>query len=126
LREAEVALSNFRRSSGTVRETQVDLKLGQLDKLETELLEKEVERDDLLERYTVAHPTPKRLQKEIDVLTNKIGQIRSTIVGAPDTERELAVLQDELDTKRDLFIEMSETLQKLRLANVGNVGEVHC
>lgn len=124
LREAEVALSNFRRSSGTVRETQVDLKLGQLDKLETELLEKEVERDDLLERYTVAHPTPKRLQKEIDVLTNKIGQIRSTIVGAPDTERELAVLQDELDTKRDLFIEMSETLQKLRLANVGNVGEV--
>lgn len=124
LRAAEVALSRFRRSSGSVRDTQVDLKLGQLDNLETQLLEKEVERDDLLERYTVAHPTPKRLQKEIDVLTNKINQITSTIVAAPDTERELAVLQDELDTKRDLFIEMSETLQKLRLANVGNVGEV--
>ncbi len=124
LRAAEVALSRFRRSSGSVRDTQVDLKLGQLDNLETQLLEKEVERDDLLERYTVAHPTPKRLQKEIDVLTNKINQITGTIVAAPDTERELAVLQDELDTKRDLFIEMSETLQKLRLANVGNVGEV--
>ena len=124
LRDAEVALANFRRNSGSVRDTQVDLKLGQLDTLETQLLEKEVERDDLLKRYTVAHPTPKRLQKEIDVLNNKIGQIRSTIVAAPDTEREMSVLQDELDTKRDLFIEMSETLQKLRLANVGNIGSV--
>ena len=124
LRAAEVALANFRRSSGSVRDTQVDLKLGQLDTMETQLLEKEVERDDLLKRYTVAHPTPKRLQKEIDVLNDKIRQIRGTIVNAPDTEREMSVLQDELDTKRDLFIEMSETLQKLRLANVGNIGSV--
>lgn len=124
LRAAEVALANFRTDSGSVRDTQVDLKLGQLDTLETQLLEKEVERDDLLKRYTVAHPTPKRLQKEIDVLNDKIRQIRGTIVSAPDTEREMAVLQDELDTKRDLFIEMSETLQKLRLANVGNIGAV--
>ena len=124
LREAEVALAQFRQNTGSVRNTQVDLKLGQLDKLETQLLEKEVERDDLLKRYTVAHPTPKRLQKEIDVLNDKIGQIRSTIVSAPDTEREISVLQDELDTKRELFIEMSETLQKLRMAAVGNVGEV--
>ncbi|MFK8082867.1 MAG: GNVR domain-containing protein [Granulosicoccus sp.] len=124
LRAAEVALADYKQQSGSVREMQVDLKLGQLDKLETQLLEKEVERDDLLKRYTVAHPTPKRLQKEIDVLNDKIGQIRGTIVSAPDTERQMAVLQDELDTKRDLFIEMSETLQKLRLANVGNVGEV--
>lgn len=124
LRAAEVALADFRRDSGTVRDTQVDLKLGQLDNLEIQLLEKEVERDDLLKRYTVAHPTPKRLQKEIDVLNDKIRQIRGGIVAAPDTERELAVLQDELDTSRDLFIDMSETLQQLRLANVGNVGEV--
>ena len=124
LRDAEVALAVFRRNSGSVRDTQVDLKLGQLDKLETQLLDKEVERDDLLKRYTVAHPTPKRLQKEIDVLNDKISQIRGGIVRAPDTEREMAVLQDEMDTKRDLFIEMSETLQKLRLANVGNIGEV--
>ncbi|MFK7861271.1 MAG: GNVR domain-containing protein [Granulosicoccus sp.] len=124
LRAAEVALATYKQESGSVRDMQVDLKLGQLDKLETQLLEKEVERDDLLKRYTVAHPTPKRLQKEIDVLNNKINQIRGTIVSAPDTERQMTVLQDELDTKRDLFIEMSETLQKLRLANVGNVGEV--
>lgn len=125
LRQAEVALANYRtRAVAINQDSQVQFKLGQLDKLETQLLEKEVERDDLLKRYTVNHPTPKRLQKEIDVLTDKIGQVRGTITNAPDTERRLAVLEDELDTKRTLFIEMSETLQKLRLANVGNVGEV--
>ena len=124
LRAAEVALAEFRTNSGSFSDTQVDLKLGQLDTLETQLLEKELERDDLLKRYTVSHPTPKRLQKEIEVLNDKIRQVSGTFVGAPDTERELAVLQDELDTKRDLFIEMSETLHKLRLANVGNIGEV--
>lgn len=125
LRSAELALADFRRAANSFnQDTQVNFKLGQLDKLETQLLEKEVNRDDLLKRYTVNHPTPKRLQKEIDVLRDKIRQVRGSIRSAPDTQREQAVLEDELDTKRKLFIEMSEKLQKLRLANVGNVGEV--
>lgn len=125
LRAAEVALSEFRRSANSFnQDAQVNFKLAQLDKLETELLEKEVERDDLLKRYTVNHPTPKRLQKAIDVLQDKIRQVRGTIRSAPNTQRELAILEDELETKRNLFIEISEKLQKLQLANVGNVGEV--
>lgn len=78
----------------------------------------------MLRRYTVNHPTPKRLQKAIDVLNEKISQVRGTIRSAPNTQREQAILEDELETKRSLFIEISEQLQKLKLANVGNVGEV--
>ncbi len=125
LRAAEVALSEFRRSANSFNEdAQIGFKLAQLDKLETDLLEKEVERDDLLKRYTVNHPTPKRLQKAIDVLQDKIRQVRGTIRSAPNTQREIGILEDELETKRNLFIEISEELQKLQLANVGNVGEV--
>jgi len=125
LRAAEVALSNFRRNANSFnQDAQVNFKLAQLDRLETDLLEKEVERDDMLRRYTVNHPTPKRLQKAIDVLNEKISQVRGTIRSAPNTQREQAILEDELETKRSLFIEISEQLQKLKLANVGNVGEV--
>lgn len=125
LRAAEIALSEFRRQSNSFnQDTQINFKLGQLDRLESELLEKEIERDDLLKRYTVNHPTPKRLQKAIDVLNDKIRQVRGSIQSAPNTQRELTILEDELETKRNLFIEISEKLQKLKLANVGNVGEV--
>ncbi len=125
LRAAEIALSDFRRNANSFnQDTQVNFKLGQLDKLETELLEKELERDDLLKRYTVNHPTPKRLQKEIDVLNDKIREVRGGIRTAPNTQREEGILEGEVDTKRKLFIEISEKLQKLELANVGNVGEV--
>ncbi|MFK7889910.1 MAG: GNVR domain-containing protein [Granulosicoccus sp.] len=125
LRAAEVALADFRQNANSFnQDAQIQFKLGQLDKLETQLLEKEVERDDLLERYTVNHPTPKRLLKEINVLNAKLAEVRGTIKAAPNTERELVQLEDDLDTKRALFIEMSEKLQKLRLAAVGNLGEV--
>lgn len=125
LRAAEVSLSDFRRNANSFnQETQVNFKLAQLDKLETELLDLELERDDLLKRYTVNHPTPKRLQKAIDVLNDKIGEVRGGIRSAPNTQREEGILEDEVDTKRKLFIEISEQLQQLELANVGNVGEV--
>lgn len=125
LRAAELSLSDFRRNANSFnQETQVNFKLAQLDKLETELLDLELERDDLLKRYTVNHPTPKRLQKAIDVLNDKIGEVRGGIRSAPNTQREEGILEDEVDTKRKLFIEISEQLQKLELANVGNVGEV--
>lgn len=123
-REAQTALADFRRSSGSVRDTQIDLKLEQINTLEIELNDKELERDEAAARYTVNHPTQRALQRDIDVLRAKIAQIEGTIQAAPDTERQLSVLEDDRDTKRDLFIEMKETLQKLALANVGNVGEV--
>lgn len=125
LRTAEINLSEYRRRSNSFdQDTQVKFKLAQMDRLEVELLEKEVERDDLLKRYTVNHPTPKRLQKAIDVLRQKIGEVRSTIQSAPDTQRNIAILENEVETKRDHFIQISEKLQKLRLAKPGVVGEV--
>ncbi len=125
LRAAELALADFRRNQGSFDEdTQMKFKLAQIDKLETELLEFEVERDDLLKRYTVNHPTPKRLQKAIDVLQLKIREIRGTVRAAPDTQRQLAMLEDDLETKRNLFIEIKEKAQKRRLAQAGNVGSV--
>jgi len=125
LRSAEVALSEFRSSIGSFnQDKQRDYKLGQIDKLETQLLELELERDDLNERYTNDHPSMRILIKEITVLKRKISQVRSSISSAPTTERELTILEEEVDTKRELFKEMSEKLQKLRIAKAGNVGSV--
>jgi len=125
LRSAESALSRFRDQANSFnQDIQVQAKLGQLDKLETELLELELDKDEISERYTDAHPSTRLLDKEIAVLQRKIAQVRGSIQGAPDTERELGVLEEQVETKRALFTEMSEKLQKLRIARGGNVGSV--
>lgn len=125
LRGAELALSEFRSQSGSIhQETQIKAKLGQIDKLESELLELQIDKDELAERYTDLHPSTKTLTKEIGVLQRKISQITNSIKSAPNTERELTVLMQQEETAREVYNDMNEKLQKLRIAQAGNVGSV--
>ena len=125
LRAAEVALADFRKTSATYdSDVQRRSKLGQIDKLETRLLDLEIEIADQLKRYTISHPTPKRTQKEIDTLRASIRSLRGQISRAPDTERELRILEEDVDAKRALFTEMNEKVQELRLARGGSIPAV--
>jgi len=125
LRNAEAELSEFRSRSGSIdQDAQIKAKLGQVDKLEGEMLELQIERDELSERYTDLHPSTKTLDKEIRVLQRKISQLTGTISTAPNTERELTVLMQQEETAREVFNDMNEKLQKLRIAQAGNVGSV--
>ena len=98
LRAAEVALAEFRTASATFdSDVQRRAKLGQIDTLETRLLDLEIEIADQLKRYTISHPTPKRTQKEIDTLRTSIRTLRGQISRAPNTERELRILEEDVD-----------------------------
>jgi len=125
LREAEVALAEYRERARIYdQDTQTRSRLGQLDVLESELIGLQLDRDELTERYTEAHPSTRRLDKEISVLTRKIAEIQSSIRGVPASARELSVLQQEVETKLSVFNDMSEQLQRLRIAQAGNIGSV--
>ena len=125
LRSAEIALSNFRRQAGDVNTDAQNLsRLARIDVLESERLALIVERDTLSERYTNDHPTLRRFNADIDVLDRQIRALTSQLVNTPDVEREISILQNEVDTKLTLFTEMDEKLSKLRIAQAGNVGEV--
>ena len=125
LQAAESALSSFRTGSGAInQDAQITAKLGQLDKLEIEMTELQIDRDELRERYTDLHPSTRQIDKEIGVLQRKIDEIRGGIQNAPDTDRQLTVLLQREETARDVYNEMNEKLQKLRIAQAGNVGSV--
>ena len=125
LRSAEIALSTFRRQAGDVNTDAQNLaRLARIDVLESERLALVVERDTLSERYTNDHPTLRRFNADIDVLDRQIRALTSQLVNTPDVEREISILQNEVDTKLALFTEMDEKLSKLRIAQAGNVGEV--
>lgn len=125
LREAERALSEFRRNSQSYDEDeQTKAKIRQLDKLENELIDLQIERDELKGRYTDVHPSLRKHDKEIAVIQSAINSIAGSIRTRPDTQRELSVLEQEVATKLSLFTEMNESLQRLRVAQAGNVGSV--
>ena len=125
LRAAESALSSFRRSNASYDEDeQTRGKLRQLETLESQRLDLRIERDELAERYTDIHPSTRRLDKEIGVLDRTIGQLAGSIRTRPDTQRDLTVLEQDVETKRTLYNDMSEELQRLRLALSGTVGSV--
>ncbi|MBX2838882.1 MAG: AAA family ATPase [Gammaproteobacteria bacterium] len=125
LRAAEDALARFRVSRGSLdTNAQTRIKLNQLDVLERERTELEIEKADLEKRYTASHPDMKRIDKRLGVLNDQIRKVRGTISVQPRVERDLKVLEEEADTKRLLFREMSEKLQRIRIAEAGNVGSV--
>ncbi len=116
LRAAENALSDFRTRANAINTSrQADNILGQLDTLERELTSKQIDRDELRERYTELHPSTKRLDKEIGILERKIGQLRGRVRATPNTERELVQLEQEVDSKRKIYNELSERLDSIRI-----------
>ena len=125
LRDAELALSEFRRDANSFdQDTQIKNALGQLDILQRKMIELQIDKDEIAERYTPDHPDIRRANKDIDVLQRKINQLRRNIKSSPDTQRELTVLMQQEETARKVFNEMNEKLKTIRIAQAGNVGSV--
>jgi len=125
LETAEAELARFRSSRGSInQDLQNDSKLRQLDKLEGDMIELQLEKEELKRRYSDLHPSTKLLDKKIIVLEEQINLLRRQVRSAPNTERELTTLREREKAARKLFNEMNEKLQKIRVAQAGHVGSV--
>ncbi|MBX2825264.1 MAG: AAA family ATPase [Gammaproteobacteria bacterium] len=125
LEEAEAALARFRSTRGSInQDLQNNAKLRQLDKLDGEMIELQLEKEELKKRYSELHPSTRQLDKKIIVLEEQINKLRGQVRSAPNTERELTTLEEREKAARKLFNEMNEKLQKIRVAQAGHVGSV--
>jgi len=116
LREAENALASFRRRTGSINtDIQSSNILGQIDILQRDLTEKEIERDELRERYTEIHPSTRRLDKEIGILQRKINQLTGRVRATPNNERDMAQLEADVEAKREMYNDVRDRLGKIRI-----------
>lgn len=82
------------------------------------------QRDELLSRYTPAHPAVQAIDAQLTAVQAEISSINAQIREMPDLERE--VLEQERDVKvnTDTYTNLLSTAQQLRLLKAGSIGNV--
>ncbi len=122
---AQAALADYRNRRGSFSQpAQVNNLLNQIDRLEAQLSELQIEYRQKSARYTNDHPDSKRMLKDITEVEAELNKYRGRVRAAPNTERELAVLENDVDTALALFNETRETLNTLERDQKAFVSQV--
>ena len=125
LEQAEAKYNAFRNANGTVdltEESKLSLQQSSAAKVKKmDLLQK---RTELLARYTSEHPLVQGIDSQIRELNGEINAMEQHIKSLPSIEQNLLRLQREVKVNTDLYTQLLNTAQQLRLITVGKVSNV--
>jgi tyrosine-protein kinase Etk/Wzc len=125
LEQAEAKYNAFRNANGTVdlgEESKLSLQQSSAAKLKKmELQQKKIE---LLARYTEDHPAVQGIDSQIREINGQINSVNDHIKQLPQIEQNLLRLQREVKVNTDLYTQLLNTAQQLRLVTVGKVSNV--
>ncbi|MFM2074954.1 MAG: hypothetical protein RJB34_1259 [Pseudomonadota bacterium] len=125
LETAEGRYNAFRNTSGTVNLTaEGDALLGQAVSAQTQLLELRQKRLELLSRFTPEHPSVQTLDRQLaqaQAQADKIGQQSRQL---PKLEQETLRLTRDVKVNNELYVNLLNNAQSLKLIKAGQVGSV--
>ena len=125
LEQAETTYNNFRNSKGTVNlseEGSTLLKLG--TDLQAKMFEIRQKRDDLASRFTQAHPSVQLVERQLADLRAENERIASEIRRLPKLEQETLRLSRDVKANNELYVNLLNSAQQLKLVKAGKVGNV--
>ncbi|GIZ53952.1 polysaccharide biosynthesis tyrosine autokinase [Noviherbaspirillum aridicola] len=125
LEQAEAKYNAFRNANGTVdlgEESKLSLQQSSAAKLrKLELQQKKIE---LLARYTDDHPAVQGIDMQLREINGQINAMNDHIKQLPQIEQNLLRLQREVKVNTDLYTQLLNTAQQMRLITVGKVSNV--
>jgi len=111
---AQAALSNYRRKVGSFsNDVQKNSAIQQMDRLDAQMSDLQIELNQKQARYTIDHPDIKRLSKDIEEIRLERRKYSGRVSSAPEVERQLAVLENDVDATTELYNETRDNLNKL-------------
>ena len=125
LEQAESNYNNFRNSKGTVNlseEGSTLLKLG--TDLQAKIFEVRQKRDELAARFTTAHPSVQLVERQLADLRSENERIASEIRRLPKLEQETLRLSRDVKANNELYVNLLNSAQQLKLVKAGKVGNV--
>ncbi|MFM0737926.1 polysaccharide biosynthesis tyrosine autokinase [Paraburkholderia xenovorans] len=125
LERAEAAYTAFRQRSGTVDlDEQGRLLLGQEVDVQTRILDLKQKQIDLVARYSDTHPAVISLEQSLSALQAQDSALKAKAEHLPQTEREGLSLLREVRVNTELYTNLLNTGQQLKIVEEGQIGSV--
>ena len=125
LESSETAFNQFRNQKGTFDlSTEGQLALTSSVGLQTQLLELQQKRRELSSQFTASHPSVQVIDAQIATLNKEIAGINNRVKVLPNIEQDLLRLTRDVKVNSELYINLLNSAQQLRLVREGKVGNV--
>lgn len=92
--------------------------------LQLKLLELEQKRRELAPQYTAAHPSIKAIDQQISAIKQEIDDLNANVRKMPALEQELLTLTRNVKVNSEMYVNLLNSAQQLRLVKEGKVGNV--
>ncbi|MBR5413867.1 MAG: polysaccharide biosynthesis tyrosine autokinase [Fibrobacter sp.] len=125
LDSAEKVLADYRHKVGSVDiggETKAHLdKEGQLQR---QIMQLEQERQSALRLFKAEHPNVQTIVKQQNRVKAELAQLKKNAEKMPLTQQEVKRLQEEVAVNNEVYTNMLNNIQQLRVVRAGEVGNV--
>jgi len=125
LQAAEAVFNTYRLQHGSVdlpAETQSLLQ--RVVATEQEISQLRQKRDELLQRFTAAHPTVAAVDAQLSRLSGQLARLNDQVKVLPDTQQEILRLSRDVEVNTALYNALLNGAQELKVAKAGTVGNV--
>lgn len=125
LETSEGKFNQFRSQQGTFNlDSEAQAMLTQGVDLKVKLLEAQQKRKELETRFTAQHPSVQALDNQIQALQREIGGLDGKAKSFPATQQDLLRLTRDVKVNSELYTNLLNSFQQLRLVKEGKVGNV--
>lgn len=125
LEASEGKFNQFRSQKGIFDlDTEAAATLDQAVNLRVKLFDLQQKRKELEARFTSEHPVVRALDEQIAELSAKIGGLESKAKGLPNVQQDLLRLTRDVKVNNELYTNLLNSFQQLRLVKEGKVGNV--
>ena len=123
--EAADRYTTFRDEHGTFDlGTEGSLSLNTSVELQAQLFALEQKRRELAALYTTEHPEMRVLDRQIAAVRSEIADVSEKISALPNLEQQLLTLMQDVKVNGELYVNLLNSAQQLRLVKEGKIGNV--
>jgi len=125
MQESEAQYTKFRDQHGTFNlGVEGEMSLQASAELQTRLLELQQKRREIAPRFQASHPAIKTIDQQIAAVQAELKKIDQNVRKMPDLEQQLLSLMRTVQVNSEMYVNLLNSAQQLRLVKEGKVGNV--